>query len=116
MNHDCNGDEFERWGKTWRRCLLDSTIYEVTHLRLNVCPNCERLWEGTKASKERLEKIMHIIEYEIDLPHYRELAKKLGEENGMLYALLMSRREAVSNLCETLRQEMAKNREAKTHG
>jgi uncharacterized Zn finger protein (UPF0148 family) len=90
MNHDCNGDVFERWGKRWGRCFGDGTFFDYED-GIEFCPNCKRPWEGISTDEEDPDKQHSYIPDEdsevllkIDLPHFKKLADERGRKITLL--------------------------------
>jgi hypothetical protein len=82
MNHDCNGDVFERWGKHRGRCILDSSFFDYED-GIEFCPNCKRPWHGVSVNEKDPDKQHSYVPeedravlIEIDLPHFKRLAEE----------------------------------------
>jgi hypothetical protein len=82
MNHDCNGDVFERWGKCWGRCFLDSSFFDYED-GIEFCPNCKRPWRGVSTDEKDPDRRHGYIPdqdpkvlIEIDLAHFKRLAEE----------------------------------------
>lgn len=82
MNHECFGDVFERWGKTWGRCLGDGSFFAY-EIGIEFCPNCDRPWMGVSVEEKDPNK-RHTYDpdedkevlLKIDLPHFKRLAEE----------------------------------------
>ena len=82
MNHDCNGDIFGRWGKTWGRCLGDGSFFTWED-GIEFCPNCKRPWRGISVDETDPDR-RHSYDpdedndvlLQIDLPHFKRLAEE----------------------------------------
>lgn len=83
MNHDCRGYFFERHGKRYYRCLLDSTFLDAATVG-ETCPNCDRPQCGidvdTHPEPSWTPDDSPTVELEIDLPHYRSEVSRLTKE------------------------------------
>jgi hypothetical protein len=83
VNRDCNGDVFERWGKTWGRCFWDGALFDFTP-PLEACPNCHRKWEPVSAETSRSQwnpDTSPDVALHIDVPHYKAAEAYLGKHD-----------------------------------
>jgi hypothetical protein len=69
VNRTCAGDVFVRWGRTYGRCLADSSFFEMFE-GLEFCPNCRRPWTGSHAGSWDPEADDGVAR-EIDVPHLK---------------------------------------------
>lgn len=84
MNHNCNGDVFERYGKRWGRCFGDSTLFEIT-AAIEDCTNCGRPWEPVDADAVDWNPDSDPgVALHIDMPTLRAERDRLAAENATL--------------------------------
>lgn len=85
MNHDCNGDEFERHGKRYARCLMAGALFVLPAERMELCPECQRPWRPRSTSHWSADASEDVA-IEIDLPFYRAQAER---QRAALEAVLL---------------------------